>query len=371
MSKPKVNIGVVGCGQISEAYFNAAKTFELINVVSCADLKHAVAQAKAEEYGIKAVSVAELMANPEIDIVLNLTIPKAHYEIAMQALANGKHTYSEKPFALTYAEGKKIMEVANAKGLKVGCAPDTFLGGGQQTCRKLIDDGWIGRPTSGTAIVMNYGPERYYHAAPKFFYEQGGGPMFDLGPYYVTALVNLLGPAKRVAAITTKAFETRYAGLQAHVPGEEIPVEVPTTLSGVIEFHNGAIINMVTSFDVWQQKHSPIEIYGTKGSLSVPDPNTFCGPVQLAAGGRKSVAWSDCPIAHIYTDNMRSIGIADMACALTSGRDYRCSGELACHVLEIMESFEKSSSRGQHIELESTCKRPAALPVGLRKGQLD
>jgi predicted dehydrogenase len=371
MSKTKVNIGVIGCGQISGAYFKAAETFEIINVVSCADINHAVAEEKAEEYGIQAVSVAEMMADPEIDIILNLTIPKAHYEISMQALENGKHTYAEKPFALTYAEGKEIIETAKAKNLLVGSAPDTFLGGGQQTCRKLIDDGWIGKPVGGTAMVMNCGPERYYHAAPKFFYEFGGGPMFDLGPYYVTALVNLLGPVKRVAAITTKAFEKRFAGPQAHVPGDEIPVEIPTNLSGVIEFQNGAVINMVASFDVWKQDHSPIEIYGTEGSLSVPDPNTFGGPVKLAAGGRKGVEWSDCPIAHIYTDNMRSIGVADMARAIITGRDYRCSGDLALHVLEVMESFEKSSVTGKHIELESSCERPAPMPLGLQNGQLD
>jgi predicted dehydrogenase len=370
-NKTQVNIGVIGCGQISGAYFNAAKTFDVIKIVSCADLNHDVAQEKAEEYGIKAVTVAEMMADPEIEIILNLTIPKAHHAIAMQALEHGKHTYSEKPFTLSYADSKEIIDLAKAKRLKVGCAPDTFLGGGQQTCRKLIDDGWIGRPTSGTAIVMNCGPERYYHAAPKFFYEYGGGPMFDLGPYYVTALVNLLGPVKRVSAITSKAFEERFAGPQAQVPGEKIPVEVPTTLSGVMEFHNGTVINMIASFDVWKQDHSPIEIYGTEGTLKVPDPNTFGGPVKLAAGGRKAVEWSDCPIAHIYTDNMRSIGVADMARAILDDRDYRCSGELACHVLEVMESFEKSSISGQHIELESRCDRPAAMPLGLIAGQLD
>jgi predicted dehydrogenase len=366
-----VNVGIVGCGQISAAYFNAAKTFDIINVASCADINMEAAKAKAEKFGVKAVTVDELISDPGIEIVLNLTIPKAHAEIMLQALESGKHAYSEKPLALTFDEGKKIIATAKAKGLKVGCAPDTFLGGGLQTCRKLIDDGGIGRPTGGTAIIMNCGPERYYHAAPKFFYERGGGPMFDLGPYYITALVNLLGPVKRLCAITTQAFDERIAGPQAKKPWEKLPVEIPTHLSGVLEFHNGAGISVITSFDVWKHGHSPIEIYGTDGSLSVPDPNTFGGPVQLATGNRKAVEWSDCPIAHIYTDNMRSIGVADMAYGIRNGRNHRCSGELACHVLEIMETFEKSSLTGKHIELESSCERPAPLPLGLQEGSLD
>jgi predicted dehydrogenase len=367
----KMKVGIIGCGHISNAYFTAAKRFDILDVVSCADINMEAALAKAEEHEVKAVTVDELLADPEIEIVINLTIPAAHAEIALRSLESGKHTYAEKPFAVTVEEGKKVIETAKAKGLRVGCAPDTFLGGGHQTCRKLIDDGWIGRPVGGTAIVMGYGPERYYHPAPKFFYELGGGPMFDLGPYYITALVNMLGPVKRVCAVTTKAFEERVAGPQAIVKREKLPVEVPTHLSGVLEFHNGAVISVITSFDVWKHGHNPIEIYGTEGSLLVPDPNGFGGPVKLAAGGRRQVEWSECPISHIYTEPSRSIGAADMAYGIKTGRKHRCSGELAFHVLEVMHAFEKSSVAGKHIELESTCERPASLPLGLQDGLLD
>jgi len=367
----KVKVGIIGCGHISNAYFNAAARFDILEVVACADINPAAAKAKGEEHKVKALTVNKLLADPGIEIVINLTIPKAHAEIALKTLEHGKHAYSEKPFAVTCDEGKKIISTAKAKKLLVGCAPDTFLGGGQQTCRKLIADGWIGRPVGGTAMFMGYGPERYYHPSPKFFFEKGGGPMFDLGPYYITALVNLLGPAKRVCAITTKAFEERIAGPQALIKREKLPVEVPTHLTGVIEFQNGAVISVITSFDVWKHTHSPIEIYGTEGSLFVPDPNTFGGPVKLAKGGVAGPVISECPLSHIYTENSRSIGAADMAYAMQSGRKHRCSGALAFHVLEIMESFEKSSLAGKHIELATTCERPAALPLGLQDGLLD
>ena len=366
-----MNIGIIGCGHISKAYFTAAKTFDDIDIVACADINPEAAKAKAEEHGVQLMGVDELIASNDVEITLNLTIPAAHAKIALKCLENGKHTYSEKPFAICSEDAQKVMAKARDTALRVGCAPDTFLGGGQQTARKLIDDGWIGRPVAGTAMFMGSGPERFYHPSPKFFYEPGGGPMFDLGPYYITALVNLLGPAKRVCAVTTKAFEERTAGPQAVIQREKIPVEVSTHLSGTIEFQNGAVISVITSFDVWAHTHSPIEIYGTDGTLGVPDPNTFGGPVKLAAGNRAQVEWKECPIAHIYTEQSRSIGVADMAHAIRTGRAHRCSGELALHVLEIMEAFDKSSQKGQHIELESTCSRPAALPLGLSEGLLD
>jgi predicted dehydrogenase len=366
-----MNIGIIGCGHISDAYFTASKTFDDIDIFACADLNPEAAKSKADTHKVQAMSVDELLENDEIEITLNLTIPAAHADIALRSLENGKHTYSEKPFAIRSEDARKVMTKARENGLRVGCAPDTFLGGGQQTCRKLIDDGWIGRPVAGTAMFMGCGPERFYHPSPKFFYEPGGGPMFDLGPYYVTALVNLLGPAKRVCAITTKAFNGRTAGPQALIKRERIPVEVSTHLSGSIEFQNGAVISVITSFDVWAHTHSPIEIYGTDGTLGVPDPNTFGGPVKLAAGNRAQIEWKECPIAHQYTEQSRSVGVADMAHAIACGRAHRCSGELALHVLEIMEAFDKSSQESRHIELESTCSRPLALPLGLIEGTLD
>lgn len=367
----KTKIGVIGCGQISDSYFKASETFDNIEVVACADINMETAQSKAEEYKIKALSVEQLLADPEIEIVINLTIPKVHAEIAIKTLEAGKHAYAEKPLAISTEEAKKVMELAKAKGLRVGCAPDTFLGGGQQTARKLIEDGWIGKPLSGTAIVMGCGPERYYHKAPAFFYELGGGPMFDLGVYWITALVNLLGPAKGVSAIVSKGFDYRVTGPQGITPYEKLPVDVPTHYSGTIEFQNGAVITLISSFDVWKHSHNCIEIYGTHGSIEVPNPNTFGGPIRLAVGDQREVEWKECPITHQYTDNMRSIGAADMAKAIATGRKHRASGELAYHVLEIMEAFEKSSNSKAYYELKSTCEQPAAMPVGLRLGDLD
>ncbi|MBN2640459.1 MAG: Gfo/Idh/MocA family oxidoreductase [Victivallales bacterium] len=362
----KIKIGIIGCGNISNAYFNASKKFEIIEVKSCADINSEAAAAKAEEHGVSAVTVDEMLADPEIEIVINLTIPKAHVEVSMKCLEAGKHVHLEKPLGINYEEGRKLVEFAKSKGLLIGCAPDTFLGGGQQTCRKLIDDGWIGRPIAGTAIMMGRGPEPW-HPNPGFFYEEGGGPMLDMGPYYMTALVNMLGPAKSIRGFAVRSFDERVAGHES-IKGKKIPVMVPTHYSGSIEFHSGAIISVIISFDVYGHHHKPIEIYGTNGSLTVPDPNTFGGEVQVKVARND---WQNVGFTHGYTENMRSIGVADMACALRSGRKHRCSGELALHVLEIMTGFRKASENGGVYELETTCDKPAALPLGLMDGFLD
>jgi predicted dehydrogenase len=362
----KVKVGVIGCGNISNAYLSAAKKFDILEVKSCADINMDAANAKAAEHGITAVTVDQLLADKDIEIVINLTVPKVHTEIGLRAVEAGKHVHSEKPLAISYEDGKKLIKAAARKGLLVGCAPDTFLGGGFQTCRKLIDDGWIGRPVAGASMFMGRGPEPW-HPNPFFFYQTGGGPMLDLGPYYVTALVHLLGPAKRICAMTGKAFKERVAG-HANVRGAKIPVEVPTHYSGTIEFKNGAVVNMICSFDVYGHGHTPIEIYGTEGSLKCPDPNTFGGEISVKVGTGE---WAKPGFTHIYTDNMRSIGAADMAYAVRTGRKHRCAGELALHALEIMLGFEKASDKGGYYELESTCAQPAPLPVGLMPGLLD
>ncbi len=361
----KSKIGIIGCGMISDTYFNAAKRFHNLEVVACADSDPARAKAKGEAFGVKPMSVDELLAVPEIEVVLNLTPPLAHSEIALKTLNAGKHAYSEKPFGVDAADAAKVMKCAAEKGLRVGCAPDTFLGGGQQTARKLIDDGWIGRPVAGTAIVLGRGPEKWPHAP--FFYDYGAGPMLDLGPYYITSLVNLLGPARSVTAVTAKFADSRVGGPET-VP-HIYPVNVTTHLTGVVEFCSGAIITVITSFEVYKHGHAPIEIYGTEGSLQVPDPNTFGGPVRISRG--EGADWQECPLSHGYTANSRSIGAADMINALRSGRAHRASGELANHVLEIMLSFDKSSQLGRRVELQTTCARPAALPLGLEDGELD
>lgn len=367
MSKP-MKIGILGCGHISGCYFENGAKFDDIEIVACADINPAAAKEKSQKYNIPAVSVDELLKHPEIEMIVNLTIPAAHAEIATRTLENGKHAYGEKPLAVTLTDGKAILDLARKKNLRVGSAPDTFLGGGLQTCRKLIDDGWIGRPLSGTAIMMNYGPERNYHPSPAFFFQPGGGPLLDVGVYYVTALVHLLGPVKKVCAVTTKGYNTRIAGPQAVVKHERIPVNVPTHYAGVLEFCNGAVISLIASFDVWKHTHHPIELYGTEGSMKVPDPNTFDGPVLVQ---REFADWKECPLAFGYAANSRILGAADMANAIRNNRPHRASGELAYHVLEIMLSLEEASNRGEHVELQSTCAQPAPLPLGLREGLIE
>ena len=367
MSK-KIGIGIIGCGNISQAYFNGAKLFEVLKVVSCADLKTEFAEAKALENGCKAQTVDELLANPEVQLVINLTIPAVHAKISLAALNAGKHVHSEKPLSVSLKDGQKIMQTAEAKGLLVGCAPDTFMGGGFQTCRKLIDDGWLGKIVGGTAFMMSRGPESW-HPNPAFFYETGAGPMFDMGPYYMTALVHLLGPVKRVSAITTKAFDQRIATCKEQF-GKLLPVEIPTHYSGSLEFHSGAVITTTISFDVYAHGHSPIELYGTEGSLKAPDPNTFGGPIQLWTPATKE--WQTQAFSHRYLMNSRSIGAADLAYAILSNgkRKHRASGALALHALEVMHSFEKSSTTGKSIEIQSRPEQPEALPLGLIEGRL-
>lgn len=365
--KDKVKIGIIGCGNISQAYFDASKKFQILEVVSCSDINMEAAKAKAEENEVKAVTVDEMLADPEIKIIVNLTIPAVHAEVSLKILEAGKHVHCEKPLAVTREDGQKVITLAKEKGLKVGCAPDTFMGAGLQTCRKMIDDNWLGKVVSGTAFMMGRGPESW-HPNPAFFYEAGGGPMFDMGPYYITALIHLLGPVKRVSAITTKAYEERIATCDAQF-GKKLPVAIPTHYSGTLEFVSGPVITMTISFDVWKHSNSIIEIHGTEGSMSVPDPNTFSGDVKVFKPGAED--WTTVPHSHKYADNMRSIGVADMAYSILSGRKHRCNGEMAYHVLDIMHSFEESSNSGCAVDLKSRCDQPAPLPSDLLEGVLD
>jgi predicted dehydrogenase len=362
-----LRIGVIGCGNISETYFKAARMFPMLHIVACADLDHARAQARAAEYGVAARTVPELLADPEIAIVINLTIPIAHAEVASAAVAAGKSVYNEKPLALRRDHGAHLIDAANAAGVRVGCAPDTFLGGGLQTCRKLLDEGAIGTPIGATAFMMSHGHESW-HPSPAFYYQPGGGPMFDMGPYYLTALVSLLGPALRVTGSTGISFPQRTI-TSAPLRGTVIEVEVPTHVNGIVEFQQGAVATISTSFDVWKAELPRIEIYGSDGTLSVPDPNGFNGPVRL--WHRDNRAWQDMPLTHGYTGNCRGIGVADMAIALQHGRAHRASGDMALHVLDIMESIHDAARTGRRVDLTTSCSRPEALPTGLAEGEID
>jgi len=367
MSLMPAKVGVIGCGNISGIYFQAGKTFDILDIVAAADLIPERAKAKADEHGCKAMTVEQLLADPEIEMVMNLTIPIAHADVAFKALEAGKSVHNEKPLAITREDGRKMLQMAKAKGLRVGCAPDTFMGGGIQTCIKLIDDGAIGEPIGASAFMMCHGHESW-HPDPEFYYKSGGGPIFDMGPYYLTALVAMMGPMRRVTGSTRITFPERTIGSEPK-RGQKIKVDVPTHIAGVMDFANGAIGTITHSFDVWGAQLPRIEVYGSEGSLSVPDPNGFGGPVRIRrAGGRE---WEDVALTHGYEQNSRGIGVADMAYGLRSGRPHRPNGELAYHILDIMHAFHDASDQGKHIVLESTCARPKPLPTGLKHGTLD
>lgn len=363
-----VKVGVIGCGNISGAYFNTNKSFNFFEIVACADLDVERAKAKAEEFGIaKGCSVDELLADSEIAFVINLTIPQAHGPVMLRALESGKSVYNEKPFTVTRQEAQRAIDLANEKGLRVGSAPDTFLGGGIQTCRKLIDDGEIGTPVAASAFMMGRGHESW-HPSPEFYYKVGGGPMFDMGPYYLTALVSLMGPVKRVTGATRITFPERTITSQP-LHGTKISVDVPTHIAGVMDFQNGAIATLVTSFDVPAHTMPNIEIYGTEGSLRVPDPNSFGGPVRIKRIGDDD--WREVPLTHGYQANARGVGMADMALSMQKSRPHRANEKLAYHVLDLMHAFHDASDQERHIAMQSTCERPAPLPAGLQDGQLD
>ncbi|OXS58061.1 oxidoreductase [Cohnella sp. CIP 111063] len=364
----KLKVGIIGTGNISGIYFNNGKRFESMEVVACADLDVERAKAVGQQYGVRGGSVDELLADPDIQMVINLTIPQAHAPVALQALEAGKHVYTEKPLAATREEGLRVLEAARSKGLRVGGAPDTFLGGGIQTCIKLIEDGEIGTPIGATAFMMGSGPEAW-HPNPDFFYQPGGGPLFDMGPYYLTALIALLGPIARVTGSAKISFPERVATSEK-LYGKKIKVETPTHIGGLLDFASGPMATLLTSFDINGGSVLPrIELYGSKGTLLVPDPNTFDGPVKLKRAGEQE--WSEIPLTHGKSENARGIGAADMAQAIATGREHRASGDLAYHVLDAMFGILDSSANHAHYAMQSTCRKPAPFPTGLADAELD
>jgi predicted dehydrogenase len=366
--KRKVTIGIIGCGNISEAYFKGCKRYEILALAACADLDSARARAKAEQHGVRACTVDELLADPAIEIVINLTIPAAHAAINERIMRAGKHAYVEKPFGLDVREARRVLALARRKNLLVGGAPDTFLGGGIQTARQLLDDGAIGRPVAATAYCMGRGHESW-HPAPEFYYQKGGGPMFDMGPYYLTALVNLLGPVRRVSGSTKASFPSRTITSQP-LAGKKVKVEVPTHYAGTLEFANGVIATVIMSFDIWPGAPMPrIELFGSEGTMLVPDPNTFTGPVQVRRGGEAD--FTTAPLTHSEA-RLRGTGVADMAYAVRRRRrNFRCNGDLATHVVEVMAAFEKASNSGRYVTLAPKISRPKPLPPQLPDHLLD
>ena len=349
-----IGIGIIGCGNISDAYLKAAPQFPVIRIVGVADINRTAADAKAAAYGTTGMTIDDLLAHPAIDIILNLTTPQHHVSVGLQAVWHGKHVYSEKPLATTLAEAERLVAAAKDKGVRVGCAPDTFLGGSHQTARKLVDDSAIGTVVAGSAFMQVPGHE-IWHPNPDFYYQPGGGPLLDMGPYYLTCLVNMLGAVRSVTGQAKSSYDSRTIGSGPR-QGQAFPVEVSTHVSGLIEFESGAAVSMTTSFDVWKHAHNHIELYGTTGSMIVSDPNQFQGDVQVSQRGGD---WAVAGQSHSYGDgNYRILGLADMAQAIVLDRPHRADFRLALHVLEIMESILRSAETGQRITLKYGCDRP-------------
>jgi len=347
-----LGIGVVGIGNIGKIYLdNLTGMFsDRLKLVGVADAAFDRAEKAAADYGARAFgSLGDMLCDGEIDAVLNLTPPAFHHEVALAAVGSGRHVYNEKPLCERREQAEELLKAAREKGVRVGGAPDTFLGAGIRTCAKLIDDGLIGRPVAATAFMMGRGPESW-HPSPEFFYKAGGGPMFDMGPYYLTALVSLLGPVARVSGSAQKGFKTRIITSRP-LYGKVVDVEVPTHVACVLDFASGAVGTLITSFDVCSHSLPRIEIYGTEGSMQVPDPNTFGGPVRVRLAADDD--WRQVPLLGNHAENSRGLGLADMALAIGEGRPHRASGELAFHVLDIMHGIHDASAGGRYYTVKS------------------
>lgn len=365
----QLGVGIIGCGNISTAYLQLAPMFKSLKLIAVADINMSAAQAQAEKFGVRADTVEDLLKAGDVDVIVNLTIPAVHYQVTKQILEAGKHAYSEKPLVLTLKEGEDLRDLAVAKGLQIGSAPDTFLGGAHQLARATIENGDVGKIIGGTCHVMGHGMEGW-HPNPDFFYQPGAGPILDIGPYYVTNLIQLIGPVKSVASLATATFAERTIGNGDRM-GETVPVDTPTNIHALLEFANGATVTLGASWDVWKHRHANMELYGTEGSLFVPDPNFFGGTVEMSAQGGDitEVAPVDHPFAKInQTDNngtgranYRCSGLADMAAAIDEGRQHRCNIDLAVHAVDVMTSILRAGEKKQFVELTTTCEQPASL----------
>ncbi|WP_114853194.1 Gfo/Idh/MocA family protein [Brachybacterium sp. YJGR34] len=350
-----MRIGMIGCGVISKQYLASFDVLPDVQLVAVADLDRSRAEAAVEgREGVRVLSVEELLVDPEVDTVLNLTIPAAHAEVDLKAIAAGKNVYSEKPFAVTTEEGAQVLAAAREAGVLVGSAPDTVLGTGTQTARTAIDQGVIGAPVAAMATMVTPGHERW-HPQPDFYYVPGGGPLLDMGPYYIHALVTLLGPVSAVIGAGSRLRSERTIGSGPR-EGETIPVTTDTHVTGVLVHESGALSTLVMSFDAVASSAHPIEVHGTEGTLAVPDPNRFDGDV--AVRRLSGADWETLPVTGGYREAGRGIGLQDMA---TRGEGLRASGELGQHVLEVMNAVLDSARSGHRVEIASTVERPEAV----------
>ena len=367
------NVGLIGCGHIAETYFRAHRYFNNFKIVKCADINKKAAEQCAKTYKIKYSSVNEILKDDKIQIILNLTIPTSHYSVAKKSLLSGKHVYSEKPLAVNFKDGLELIKIARRKNLFIGNAPDTFLGGGNQKARNLLDKNIIGKVKFGTAIFAFPGIQSYHPNPEPWFKKKGGGPVIDMGPYYLTALVNLLGPAKYVTSICNYNTKKRIIGIGPK-KGKKIKVECPTTYFSTIKFHNGTIIRLTLSFDVISHLRNHIELYGEKGSLIVPDPNMFGGSVLLSKKlgnkwkkyktnkmvlGKINIRTQSSRANESPTNaNYRGVGLAEMIHSIKNKKEHRCNGNLSLHVLNIIEGIHKSAKNGKRFNIKTTCKKP-------------
>ena len=364
-----MNIGIIGCGNISDTYFNSQSIFNNIKITACADIIQELSEKKASEYNIQSFTVDDLFKNKDIDLVLNLTIPSAHKEIIIKSLENGKHCFSEKPLAINFKQGLEIQKISNEKKLIVGCAPDTFLGAAGQKARSLIENEDIGKIVLGTFNIMSHGMEDW-HPNPDFFFKPGAGPVFDLGVYYLTQLINLNGSIRSVYATSGTASKERIIKSQPRY-GQKISVETPTTLMGVLDFNNNSKIQFFCSWDVWTHNHSNMELYGMGGSMIMPDPNFFSGDIMLS---KENSEWNKITNDEMLlgipnkTDNngskianYRGIGLSDLIDAIIKNRKPRCSLDLSLHVLEAMEGIIKSAESNKIINLITKPNKPDFL----------
>jgi predicted dehydrogenase len=370
-----MKIGVIGCGAISATYLRNLKRFNVVEVAACADVRLEAAQARAAEFEVpKACTVEELLADPQIELVVNLTPHRVHGEVGLAALQAGKHVYNEKPLTVYREEGRRMLQLAAEKGLRVGGAPDTFLGGAWQTARRLVDEGAIGEPVAAFANLHarvpprpgeppRSSPDGYVSFYLTDFFEYGGGWAFDRGPYYLHALINMLGPVRRVTGSARITWPERERG------GRTLKVNAPTHVAAILDFANGAVCTFVMTADVYGTGLPHVEVYGSTGSLRCIDPNNFGGTLYL----RKPEGPELVPVESRfgYNENSRGLGVADMAVAIRTGRPHRASGEMAYHVVDIVNAIHEASQQNRHIELESTCSRPAPLPQGLADWTID
>lgn len=359
-----LGVGIIGCGNISAAYLQLAPLFMGYEIRAVADINMDNARARAAEFDVRADTVEELLASADIDLVINLTIPAAHVSVSRSILEAGKHVYSEKPFVLSLQEAQELETLAASNGLRIGSAPDTFMGGSHQLARNLLDDGTIGRVTSGTAVVMGHGMEDW-HPNPDFFFLKGAGPILDIAPYYICNLVQMLGPVAQVTSFTGAAHSERIIANGPRL-GETVPVETPTTIHSILAFQSGAIITMLASWDVWANTHPIMELYGTEGTMDVPDPNFFGGRLTVTERNGDPIEqnWEH-PFGIVNFEdtqaNYRGAGLADMALAINEGRKHRCNAAFATHVVEVMTAILEAGEIGQVMSMTTTCERPEAL----------